>query len=240
MCGNIAYELQQFGNTLMIDADPQANLTSWWFQDAFEYDIVDVLRGDVNAAEAAQQVRDKLWIIPTAALESELSVYAERELPSQPFAFQTVVESLQGAGFEYLLFDTGPGMGTLQQNVTAVADTVIGITVPEYFGYDGIETYMDQLQTVKRNRRATFDDSRMILNRVNRSFSVHNAFAGKIAEEFAFRLFTVGQSVAFSDAVVYHRALQEHAPGNRYTTAINEIAHSLVTERVHYASAKEE
>lgn len=233
MCGNVAYELQAFGNVLMLDADPQANLTSWWYPNPVEYDLVDVLRGKVRPAEASRKVRDRLWIIPTVAIDGELSQYGERELPSQPFAFHSLIEGLQGLDVRFVLIDTGPGLGTLQQSVISASDTVVGVTVPEYFGWDGIETFTHELDKVKRNRRSDFDSSRLIVNRVNRSFNVHNAYAAKIADDFGYTVFDVGQSVAFSEAVLYHEALHEHDPGNRYTSAITDIAASLLEEGAH-------
>lgn len=235
MCGNLAYELRAFGNVLMLDADPQANLTSWWYSEEIETDLVDVLRGRAAPADAVRQVRDQLWILPTVAIDGELAQYGERELPGQPFAFQSLIEGLQGHDFRFILFDTGPGLGTLQQSVIAASDTVIGVTVAEYFGYDGIETYTNELEKVRQNRRADFDASRLIVNRVNRSFNVHKAYGAKIAEDFGYRVFSVGQSMPFSEAVVYHRAVQEHDPGNRYTTALTEIATSIVQKDLFYA-----
>ena len=235
MCGNLAYELQAFGNVLMIDADPQANLTSWWYAEEIDADLVDVLRGKAAPADAVRQVRDRLWILPTVAIDGELSQYGERELPGQPFAFQSLVEGLHGLDIAFVLFDTGPGLGTLQQSVIGVSDDVIGVTVPEYFGYDGIDTYTNELEKVRQHRRAAFDASRLIVNRVNRSFNVHTAYAGKIAEDFGYRVFTVGQSMPFSESVVYHRAVQEHDPGNRYTSALSDIATSIVQKDLFHA-----
>ena len=228
MCGNLAYELRAFGNVLMIDADPQANLTSWWYPEEIDVDLVDVLRGQAAPADAVRQVRDRLWILPTVAIDGELSQYGERELPGQPFAFQSLIEGLHGLDIAFVLFDTGPGLGTLQQSVISASEAVVGVTVAEYFGYDGIETFTHELEKVRQNRRARFDSSRLIVNRVNRSFNVHTAYAGKIADDFGYHVFPVGQSMAFSEAVVYHRALHEHDPGNRYTSALTDIANSLV------------
>lgn len=232
MCGNLAYELRAFGNVLMLDADPQANLTSWWYPKEIATDLVDVLRGQAAPSDAVRKVRDRLWILPTVAIDGELAQYGERELPGQPFAFQTLIEGLEGHDFRFVLFDTGPGLGTLQQSVISASDVVVGVTVPEYFGYDGIETFTHELEKVRKNRRASFDSSRLIVNRVNRSFNVHTAYAEKIADDFGYRVFSVGQSMAFSEAVVYHLALHEHDPGNRYTSALTDIATSLV-EAVH-------
>ena len=77
MCGNTAFQAAFHKRTVMIDCDPQGNLSSWFLIDGIRFDLADVLKQKVKLKEALHQVRDNLWLLPTAAIDGELKEWSQ-------------------------------------------------------------------------------------------------------------------------------------------------------------------
>ncbi len=57
MAGNVAYEIAFYNKTLLIDGDPQGNLTSWYHTEAIESDFSDVLQQKARLNDAVINIR---------------------------------------------------------------------------------------------------------------------------------------------------------------------------------------
>jgi chromosome partitioning protein len=225
--GNIAGELRFHGRTLLVDCDPQANLTSWLSTGQAVSELADVLASNAGVSSAVVPVREGLDLLPSFAIGGELGKWAETELPSKPFAFSDLRDEIAGAGYAYAVFDLAPGDSSLERAVLAAADEVLLVAAPEYFSADGLESAMETLEEIRRDRRGRFDSSRLVVNRVNRSYAAHQAYAEAL-EGNGMEVFTIGQSTGIHDAVMFHRTIFEHEPGNRYTSEYQRLAEAVL------------
>ena len=57
LTGNVAHELSRYRKTLMIDVDPQGNLSSWYVVKPFQFDLADVLQDKFAIEDALIEVR---------------------------------------------------------------------------------------------------------------------------------------------------------------------------------------
>ena len=76
---NIGFELTNRGySVLLIDLDPQGNMTSWCGQDpdSFDRTIYDVLKGTERIEDTVIEVSDKLSLVPANILLASI----EREI----------------------------------------------------------------------------------------------------------------------------------------------------------------
>lgn len=221
MCGNIGAELADRKKVLMIDGDPQGNLSSWYLIDSFAYDLADVLQGKATVDAATVQVRDNLWILPTAPIGGELKAWSETALFQKPFAFHDLLSKLHR--FDIVLFDLGPGISNLEKSILAVVDEVVGVLAAEYFSADGLEIFEHEIEQLRRDRRASFVSDKLIINRVNRSYAIHKAYLEQY-EKLRYKVFTIGQSTGVSDCVPVHQSLFEYAPRDRTIDEFKRLA----------------
>jgi chromosome partitioning protein len=144
---------------LVIDLDPQANLTSGVGlkgQAAPPGTVYQALTGPASAAPGD-------FLLPTAirglsllpadrnltGAELELVSLADREL-----RLRSIVEQLRSA-FDYIFIDTPPSLGLLTLNALVAADAVLIPLNCEYFALEGLA---DLIATLRRVR-ATFNPS---------------------------------------------------------------------------------
>ena len=226
MAGNIAYELAHHRKTMMIDADPQGNLTGWYVTGAIDYDLADVLQGaDLNTALI--KIRKNLFLLPTIAIDGQLKEWSETVLPGKPFAFHDLKEQIAARGFEYVIFDLGPGISMLEKSILAVMDEVIGVAAAETFSVDGLEIFEHELDKLRRDRRANFAVNKLVINRVNHAYSLHNTYLEQFSR-LPYQLYQIGQSTGISDAVPAHESVFEFDPGNKNTSEFQRIAQEIV------------
>jgi chromosome partitioning protein len=143
---------------LLIDLDPQANLTSGVGLKGRATPggtVYDVLTRDDLAPNAAilKTIVDNLSLIPAdrnlTGAEIELV-----ELPEREYRLRRLLDALRG-DFDYIFIDTPPSLGLLTLNALVAAD---GILIPlncEYFALEGIA---DLLSTVEHVRAALNPD----------------------------------------------------------------------------------
>ena len=226
MSGNTAFEIRHYKKTVLVDCDPQGNLTSW-FADTLQADLSDVLQQKVPLRDALLRIRDNLWFIPTAAIDGDLKEWTQANPVEADRAIEYLIRDLENEGFEIAVFDLGPGISNLEKSVLSLMDEIIGVVSAEYFGMDGIEIFENELEKLRRQRRCRFLADKLVVNRLNRSYSAHNIYREQF-EKLSYELFTVGQTTALSDCVPAHQSLFEFDPGNKHTSEIQRLAAALV------------
>lgn len=223
MCGNTAYQVAFHKNTVMVDCDPQGNLTSWFAVDDLRYDLSDVLQRKCELKDALHHVRQNLHLLPTAALDGDLKDWTQSNPVDADRALEYLITDLEAFGFEVAFFDLGPGISNLEKSVLSLMDEIIGVVSAEFFGMDGIEIFENELEKLRAQRRCRFTADKLVVNRLNRAYSAHNIYAEQF-EKLNYQLYMVGQTTAMSDCVPAHQALSEFDPGNRYTSEIQRLA----------------
>lgn len=84
---------------LMIDADPQGNLTSWIYGTAIHKELSDVLYGDVSLAEAVETNGD-YRILGTNPVTRKLSEWSSAKTMLKPAAFKSLNNAAQEERYE--------------------------------------------------------------------------------------------------------------------------------------------
>ena len=233
LAGNIAFEMRHYHKTIMLDCDPQANLTSWFATDSLQWEMADVLQGKCTLQDAIIQIRDNLYLLPTFAIDGNLKLYGETTLFQQPYAFHDLTDKIQALGFEIAIFDLGPGISNLEKSILSVCDEVVGVTAAEYFSFDGLEVFEHELQKLRTERRAVYTVNKLVVNKVNQSFALHKVYQDRF-NELPYKLYHVGQSRGIADCVPYHQSMFEYDEGNRNTSELQRLAQDV--RQVEYAS----
>lgn len=134
---NVGYALLELGKSvLLIDTDPQANLTN-----SFPYvaeagrRLEDVLLGTAMLAQVAQEVGESLYLIPAGPGLVDAQEKRSR-LPGADLMLRRVLSGVEG--FDYCLIDTSPYLGPLTDAALTAADAVFIPTEPEAYGVDGL------------------------------------------------------------------------------------------------------
>ncbi len=141
-----AYLADRGKKVLLVDFDPQGNLSSGVGADPQAGEVYQALVGNLSIKEIIQETSvDNLYIAPStihlSGASIELNDMEEREYVLKKM-LAPIVDS-----FDYIYIDCPPSLGLLTLNGIAAADSVIIPLQCEYFALEGLGLL---LRTVKR------------------------------------------------------------------------------------------
>lgn len=217
VCGTLACQSALSGHkTLMIDCDPQGNLSSWFLNEAPKFELSDVLQGKCYWKDAVVQCAglENLYILPTFSIGGTLKNYSETKLNDEPFIIQDLVKELYEE-FGRILLDLSPGLGRLERSAIIACDEIITPMTTEIFSLDGFEIFVDELAKLKKNYKATVKHNKIIINafdeRVRQAQDIYNeaCAAGK------YSVYRIPVDPMFRKAQTAHRIPQRYRVNGR-------------------------
>ena len=226
VAGNIGFELSRRGRTLLVDCDPQGNLSSWYVTTPIEFDLSDVLQGRATLPAAIVNVREGLDVLPTIAIDGDLKRWAESSPVQFDRAFGALVREIEALGYGYALFDLSPGISSLERSVLAQVDEVIGVVKAEYFSFDGLEVFKSELDRLRSEYRVNPASSRLVVNMISERLTLHETYREQL-RGMNFQLFDVHNSVRVAETPTLHLAIAEHEPDGRAAAEFRALAEAL-------------
>lgn len=148
---NIAAALAVLGNkTLVIDFDPQGNLSSGLGIEERQITIYDVLCNSSNIQETIKKTKiDNLSIIPSdmnlAAFEIETIDKNNRE-----YILDKELAKIE-INYDYIIIDCPPSLGLLTVNSLVASNSIIIPLQCEFFALEGLSHLLETSERIKSN-----------------------------------------------------------------------------------------
>ena len=223
---NIGSALASRGNrVLLIDFDPQANLTQSLAIQKTEVSIYDNLRGEKPISPI--EYKKNLHIVPSSL---DLSA-AEIELTSEPgreYILKELIAKLKNT-YNYILIDCPPSLGLLTINALTASDFVIIPMQAEFLPLRGLAKLTEVIGKIQSRLNPVLEigcvfltqyDSRKILNR-DIGQSVSDFFGKKLLHT------KISNNVALAEAPSQGKDIftyNKHCKGAEdYTNLVQEI-----------------
>lgn len=172
--GTLAHELKKYGRVIVLDIDPQGNLSSWLLPDPPEWELASVLQGKIEIKDAITKTKEGISIVPTFGLDGELKLYGENQLSNEPFIFCDLIETLGNLKFDYCLLDLSPGIGRLERAALMSVSEAITPMTPEHFSVDGIAIFTDELDKIRKGFKREIIHRRVIINAYDKRIEQHD------------------------------------------------------------------
>lgn len=153
---NLAVCMAKQGNrVLLVDLDPQANLTKAWGIAENERNVYSLILGDISHEEAMISLtpqltpvpRGRLHIIPGSSNFSRYEKLRAGEVNAQ-FDLKKVLSPVR-AFFDYVFLDCPPAMGLITVNALACAERVLVPMEAQLFAMEGLEGICETMQKVR-------------------------------------------------------------------------------------------
>ncbi len=147
-----AYMAQMGKRVLLIDFDPQGNLSSALGIRNFERSVYNLILGMNKPQEILQKSpQENLDVLPANLHLSGATVELAKEETVDPYFYlKKAIAPLLGV-YDYILIDCPPSLGILTVNGLAAADRVIIPLQCEYFSLEGLkQMYSITLQRIQR------------------------------------------------------------------------------------------
>jgi chromosome partitioning protein len=224
---------------LLIDIDPQSNLTSGLGVahepnsieevDNKEYKtIYDLLVNKAPAKEVIRKTRiENLSIIPSgielAGAEVELVGALSRENILKK-ALDPVKDS-----YDYILIDCPPSLGLLTINSLVAADKVLIPVQSEYFALEGLGQLVNTITLIKGSLNQAMEIGGVILTMYDNRTNLSKDVAGEIEKYFDTKLFqsVIPRNIRLSEAPSHGLSIYEYA-----RTSSGGLAYENLTDEI--------
>lgn len=210
---NLGAGLAKLGKkVLLIDLDPQANLTYSLrtHSHRLEKTVYHALRGSANLDDIIIK-HNGFDFIPSSL---ELSG-AELELASEPAReslLKNVIKDLEKRDYDYVLIDCPPNLGLLTLNAfTAVKDIFI-VLQSEYLALHGLSKLLDLVKVVQQRLNNQLKVGGIICTLYDSRKNLNKEVVGHIKDYFGPKVFKtiIRDNVALAEAPSHHKTIFEY------------------------------
>jgi chromosome partitioning protein len=198
---------------LMIDLDPQANLTySLGFEaDDARSNIYDYLKGVASYADVVQEKDGYKAIashISLAGADLEFSVAPGREMILQERIGEDVDD------IDYLLIDCPPSLGLLTLNALCAAIEVFIPIQTEYLALQGVKQLMDTVDKVQKRVNPHLQITGVIATRYDGRKLLNREVVDILKDQFKESLFktVIRENISLAEAPSWGKTIYDYRP----------------------------
>ena len=166
ICYQVSAHLALMGfNVLVVDADPQAHLsTSFGFDMHHENPtLYDVINGTIDPKQAIKPVYSGLDCIPSnlALTRSEVVL---NDLPKREERIRIDLENLK-TRYDFIIFDTNPTISLLNRNILVFSDLVSIVCETQPYSLNGLKMLMEDMSRFYKNMQLSMPEIVVIPNK---------------------------------------------------------------------------
>ncbi len=195
---------------LLIDLDPQANLTNSLEEIDSEKNVYVALRGECKFEPV--EITKNLWLVPStldlSGAEVELSGEAGRE-----FLLRDLIEPVKKK-FDYILIDCPPSLGLLTINALTAADEVFIPLQTEFLALQGLTKLTEVVDKIKKRLNKKLAVGGVILTQYDVRKTLNRNVAEKVEEHFKQKVFgtKIRDNVALAEAPTSRKDIFRYSP----------------------------
>jgi len=223
---------QKGKKVLVIDLDPQSNLTSGLgLQRGENYkSTYDVLIQDLEIAEVyvPSDISDNLFIVPSkidlAASEIELVSKMSREK-----VLKEKLDKIKNE-FDFIFIDCPPSLGLLTINALVASDRVIIPIQCEYFALEGVSQLVNTINLVKRSLNSDLDIGGVVMTMYDGRTKLSNEVVKEVKEFFSKKIFEtiIPRNIKLSESPSFGKPIDKYDPSSLGAKAYDKLAEEMI------------
>lgn len=210
---------------LVIDLDPQANLSQCLGVEEAEKTIYGSLRGDYDLEPL--EVKKNLHLVPScldlAGIELEVGSKVAREL-----ILSKLIKKVE-ANYDYIIIDCPPSLGLIIVNAFAAVDSILIPLQAQFLALKGLDKLMDVINIVKENIKPDLDIDGVFITQYDKRKVLNRDIAESVKDYFGDKVFKtiINDNVALAEAPSSGTDIFEYAPASKgaedYKSLVSEI-----------------
>lgn len=217
---------------LLVDLDPQGNLTYTAGADTSGATALGVIAGEVKAAEAIQHTASGDIIASSKALSGADAFITDT---GKEYRLKEALAPISGI-YDFIIIDTPPALGILTVNALTASDKVIIPAQADIYSLQGIEQLAETIAPVKKYCNPQLEIAGIVLTRYN-SRSILSREVAQLAERIAAKLntkvyaATIREAIAVKEAQISQKTLYEYAPKATATEDYKRLVEEFLGKR---------
>ncbi len=237
---NFGYELAKAGKkVLLVDFDPQANLTVWLGKEPDElaggiYDLLskEMKEEDYEVKDYILKGDNNIDYIPSSIELSSIELELMSQM-SREYVLKSILNKVE-EDYDYILIDCMPSLGLLIINALTASDSVIITATTQYLSVKGLSLLLGTVTRVKKriNRKLTIDG--ILITMYQHHIKGNKEIYKLISEEFGdyIRIFEtkIPKSVITDRSSFESKPIAEVDKNNQVAIAYNNFAKEYLGE----------
>ena len=237
---NLAYSLKELGKkVLVIDLDPQANLTR-----CFDVENPENIKtiGHLLMAELEEEESylvedyvisyDEIDLIPSSVYLSATETQMRSETGSERI-LPEIIEPVR-EHYDYILIDTSPALGILTINALCAADSVLITADTQMFAVVGINELLKTVKKIKKRVNSKLKVRGILLTMCDNRTNLYKTLIEQVEEMFQGRIRVfhtkIPKTVKVGEAIYSGQSIKKYAKGSSVDVAYDNLAKEICHE----------
>ena len=225
---NVGALLAKSGHSvLLVDLDPQANLTSGvGLNKNLEKTVQDVLfEDDVLRSAIVETEFDNLSVLPASP---ELAT-AEVDLVNELAREQRLKTALAKTDFDFVLIDCPPALGLLTINALTAADDVLIPVQAEYYAMEGLGQLLQTIQRIRQALNPRLKILGVLLTMYDNRTTLSAQVKAELEEHLPGKVFSaiIPRNVRLAEAPSHGKPINEHDRWSKGAKAYKQLVKEI-------------
>ncbi|HHP7240756.1 MAG TPA: ParA family protein [Cyclobacteriaceae bacterium] len=218
-------------NTLVIDADPQANATSGVGVDpkSIEKSIYECMVNDIRPNDCIMETEvDFLHLLPShidlVGAEVEMVNIEHREEKMRN-AIQEIKDD-----YDYILIDCSPSLGLITINALTASDSVIIPVQCEYFALEGLGKLLNTIKIIQTRLNAGLEIEGILLTMYDVRLNLSNQVVNEVKMHFKDMVFNtlIPRNIKLSESPSYGLPVVAHDAESKGAVSYLNLAREIL------------
>lgn len=211
---------------LLIDLDPQANLTNLFCKQPQET-ITDVLQ-DINKELCIINISKNLHFVGSSIQLTRIDDYLINR-PRKEYSLKKIIDRYK-SNYDYIILDCPPALSIVTINAFVCATEIIITLTPEALSIKGLNSLLGLISAVKTQYNSDLKLSGILLTRYTERKRIHRTISDLITRQYGKMIFTtkIRENVAISESQLFNKDIFTFAPKSNgaidYTNFAKEVA----------------
>lgn len=237
---NLAYSLKELGKKiLVIDLDPQANLTRCFDVENTENIktighllITEMEEEESYLVEDYTKSYDEIDIIPSSVYLSAVETQMRIETGSKRILSEIVNQAKEH--YDYILIDTSPSLNILTINALCASDSVLIVADTQLFAIVGIGELLKTIQKIKKRVNPKLKVQGILLTMCENRTNLSKTLTEQVEEMFQKKIKVfqtkIPKTVKVGEAIYSGQSIKKYAKGSSVDIAYDNLAKEICYE----------
>ena len=241
----------QVKRVLLIDADPQGNLTTYmgWTEDELSVTLNDLLINTLNDRKnnfdsCIKHHSENLDLIPSDIQLSSIEMTLVGAM-SREYTMRNSIKELKEK-YDYILIDTQPALGMLTINALASADKVIIPLQPQYLAAKGMTQLLSTIIKIRQQINPNIKIDGIVLTIVDKRTNLTKDIYNQLQENYgsAIKIYDtqVPRAIKVAESTAHGKSIFTYDKNSKVAEAYSSLAKEVLIdgkERYKNANSKD-
>lgn len=236
---NLAYSLKELGKkVLVIDLDPQANLTRCFDVGNTEniknigYLLMTEMEEESYLVEDYTKSYDEIDIIPSSIYLSAVETQMRAETGSERILSEIINQVKER--YDYVLIDTSPSLNILTINAFCASDSILIVADTQLFAIVGISELLKTVQKIKKRVNLKLKVQGILLTMCDNRTNLSKTLTDQVEEMFQKKIKVfqtkIPKTVKVGEAIYSGQSIKKYAKGSSVDIAYDNLAKEICYE----------